>query len=75
MAVLFSLTVVPFVAPLLGLPVITESTNDWSIFGLLEGTDVTFTYLYGVFLIPEVRMVLLSIVGFYFGTAAARSSR
>ncbi len=75
MAVLFSLTVVPFLAPLLGLPVITESTNDWSIFGLLEGTDVTFTYLYGVFLIPEVRMVLLSIVGFYFGTAAARSSR
>jgi len=73
-AVLFSLTVVPVLAPLMGMPVITETKDSWDLF-LVDGSNTTFTYLYGVFLVPEVRMVLLSIVGFYFGTSAARSTR
>ena len=75
MAVLFMLTVVPFIAPLLGIPVITQTEEGWSLFGLISGTDTTFTYVYGVLLVPEIRTVLLSIVGFYFGTAAAVGRR
>ncbi len=39
MAVLFMLTVVPFIAPLLGVPIITQTEEGWSLFGLIEGTN------------------------------------
>lgn len=77
LAILFAVVFVPFLAPLLGLPVVVEGEKSGAsvLWGLIsEAPTLVYTEIHGVLLIPELRQVLLAIVGFYFGTASARAN-
>jgi hypothetical protein len=74
-AILFAVVFLPLLAPLWGLPVILENDVQGTsvLWGLITGpTTKIFTEINGVILIPELRQVLLAIVGFYFGTSSAK---
>jgi len=74
--ILFSVVLVPLLAPMWGLPVVVEHDKKFGtlFFGLIELPSFKqFTTVYGVLLIPELRQVLLAIVGFYFGAGSARA--
>ena len=72
LSILFAVVVVPALGGLLDIPLIVESEESWS-FIFLEGTRTVFTELRGLFVMPEVRLALLSIIGFYFGQGTVRS--
>jgi hypothetical protein len=74
LAVLFGTIIAPFVLPFFGIPTIVEvtQTNPESLFGLIPETKETlFHHVTGYLFTQENRQILLSIVGFYFGSAAA----
>lgn len=77
LAILFAVVFIPLLAPMMGLPVVVEGEEGGTsiLWGLIsEAPQKIFTEINGVLLIPELRQVLLAIVGFYFGTASARAS-
>ena len=75
--VLFGTIVAPFVLPFFGIPTVVEVTEEsGSFFGLFGGgKTVTFHEVYGYLFTEENRQILLTIVGFYFGNAAGKTSR
>lgn len=75
--VLFGTIVAPFVLPFFGIPTVVEVTEvSGSFFGLFGGEEtITFHEVYGYLFTEENRQILLTIVGFYFGNAAGKTSR
>jgi hypothetical protein len=72
--ILFGTIVAPFVLPFFGIPTIVEvqQTNPEFLFGLIPETKETlFQTVNGYLFTQENRQILVSIVGFYFGSAAA----
>jgi hypothetical protein len=72
--VLFGTIAAPFVLPFFGIPTIVEvnHTNPELLFGLIpERTEIIFQSVNGYLFTQENRQILVSIVGFYFGSAAA----
>lgn len=72
--VLFGTIVAPFVLPFFGIPTIVEinQTHPEALFGLIpQTTETIFQTINGYLFTTENRQILLSIVGFYFGSAAA----
>lgn len=72
--VLFGTIAAPFVLPFFGIPTIVEvtQTNPELLFGLIPETKETiFQTVNGYLFTQENRQILVSIVGFYFGSAAA----
>ena len=75
--ILFGTIVAPFVLPFFGIPTVVEVTEEsGSFFGLFGGEKtITFHEVYGYLFTEENRQILLTIVGFYFGNAAGKTSR
>lgn len=73
-AVLFGTIIAPFVLPFFGIPTVVEiRTITEPFLGIIGGGhDVQFHNVYGYLFTEENRQILLSIVGFYFGSATAR---
>jgi len=74
LTVLFGAFAAPFILPFFGIPTFVEVNvnNPEVLFGLIPSTaKKAFVEINGFFWTSENREVLLSIVGFYFGTAAA----
>jgi len=78
LTVLFGAFAAPFILPFFGVPTFIEVDvkNPEGLFGLIPETSrKAFVEVNGFFWSSENRQILLSIVGFYFGTAAATPSR
>ena len=75
--VLFGTIVAPFILPFFGIPTVVEVTETQGEFlGLFGGgKTITFHEVYGYLFTEENRQILLTIVGFYFGNAAGKTSR
>lgn len=74
LSILFGTFLAPFILPFFGLPTFVEvdSTTPEGLFGLIpESTKKFFVEINGYLFTSENRQILLSIVGFYFGSAAA----
>lgn len=74
LAVLFATLLAPFILPFFGLPTFVEvdAHNPEGLFGLIpETTRKYFVEVNGFLYASETRQILVSIVGFYFGSAAA----
>ena len=74
LAVLFATLLAPFILPFFGLPTFVEvdAKNPEGLFGLIpETTKKYFVEINGFLYASETRQILVSIVGFYFGSAAA----
>ena len=74
LTVLFGTLVAPFILPFFGVPTFVEvdTINPEGIFGLIpEYTRKVFVEINGFLYTSENRQILVSLVGFYFGTAAA----
>jgi hypothetical protein len=74
LAILFGTIIAPFVLPFFGIPTVVEvvQTNPEILFGLIPETKETiFQSVSGYLFTQENRQILLSIVGFYFGSATA----
>ena len=74
LTVLFGAFAAPFILPFFGVPTFVEVDvkNPEALFGLIpETAKKGFVEINGFFWSSENREILLSIVGFYFGTAAA----
>jgi len=72
--VLFGTIAAPFVLPFFGIPTIVEvnTTHPEFFFGLIpERKETIFQTINGYLFTQENRQILISIVGFYFGSAAA----
>jgi hypothetical protein len=72
--VLFGTIAAPFVLPFFGIPTIVEvdHTSPEILFGLIPETkEKVFQTVNGYLFTQENRQILVSIVGFYFGSAAA----
>jgi hypothetical protein len=72
--VLFGTIVAPFVLPFFGISTIVEvsTTHPEVLFGLIpERKEIIFQQVNGYLFTQENRQILVSIVGFYFGNAAA----
>lgn len=72
--VLFGTIAAPFVLPFFGIPTVVEVNhkNPEFFFGLIpETNEVIFQSVNGYLFTQENRQILVSIVGFYFGNAAA----
>ncbi len=78
LTVLFGAFAAPFILPFFGVPTFVEVDvkNPEAIFGLIPATaKKAFVEVNGFFWTSENREVLLSIVGFYFGAAAATPNK
>jgi hypothetical protein len=78
LTVLFGAFAAPFILPFFGVPTFIEVDvkNPEGLFGLIPETSrKVFVEVNGFFWSSENRQILLSIVGFYFGTAAATPSK
>lgn len=78
LTVLFGAFAAPFILPFFGVPTFVEVDvkNPEGLFGLIPATaKKAFVEVNGFFWTSENREVLLSIVGFYFGTAAATTKQ
>jgi len=78
LTVLFGAFAAPFILPFFGVPTFVEVDvkNPEGLFGLIpETARKSFVEINGFFWSCENREILLSIVGFYFGTAAATPSK
>lgn len=76
LTVLFGAFAAPFILPFFGVPTFVEIDvkNPEGLFGLIPATGrKAFVEINGFFWTSENREVLLSIVGFYFGSAAANN--
>ena len=74
LTVLFGTIAAPFILPFFGVPTFVEvdSSNPEALFGLIpETTKKYFVEINGFLYASETRQILVSIVGFYFGSAAA----
>jgi len=73
-AVLFGTIIAPFILPFFGIPTVVEIKSITEPFlGFIGGGEVVqFHSVYGYLFTEENRQILLSIVGFYFGSATAR---
>jgi len=74
LAVLFGAIAAPFVLPFFDIPTVVEVTriNPSILFGLIPETSETmFHTVNGYLYTQECRQILVSIVGYYFGSAAA----
>ena len=73
-AVLFGTIIAPFILPFFGIPTVVEiKTTTEPFLGIIGGgQDIQFHNVYGYLFTEENRQILLSIVGFYFGSATAR---
>lgn len=74
LSVLFATLMAPFILPFFGLPtfVEVEATTPEGLFGLIpQFTRKYFVEINGFLFASETRQILVSIVGFYFGSAAA----
>lgn len=73
LVVLFGAIGAPFILPFFGISTVVEHTQvnpEW-LFGLIpETTETVFTDVKGYLFSQEMRQVLLSVAGFYFGSAA-----
>ena len=71
---LFATLLAPFILPFFGLPTFVEvdAKSPEGFFGLFpETTKKYFVEINGYLYTSENRQILVAIVGFYFGTAAA----
>lgn len=78
LTVLFGAFAAPFILPFFGVATFVEVDvkNPEGLFGLIPATaKKAFVEVNGFFWTSENREVLLSIVGFYFGTAAATTKQ
>ena len=73
-AVLFGTIIAPFILPFFGIPTVVEiKTTTEPFLGIIGGgQDIQFHNVYGYLFTEENIQILLSIVGFYFGSATAR---
>jgi len=74
LAILFATLLAPFIAPFFGIPTFVEvdAVTPEGLFGLFpESTKKFFVEVNGFLFTSENRQILLAIVGFYFGSAAA----
>lgn len=74
LTVLFGSIAAPFILPFFGVPTFVEvdAKNPEVLFGIIpETTRKFFVEVNGFLYSSENRQILLSIVGFYFGTSAA----
>jgi len=74
LSILFATLLAPFILPFFGLPTFVEvdSTTPEGLFGLIpQSTKKFFVEINGYLFTSENRQILLSIVGFYFGSATA----
>ena len=74
LSVLFATFLAPFVLPFFGIPTFVEvdAKTPEGLFGLIpESTRKFFVEINGYLFTSENRQILLSIIGFYFGSAAA----
>ena len=74
LCVLFGTILAPFILPFFGIPTVVEiKTVDQPFLGIFGGGEnVAFHSVYGYLFTEENRQILLSIVGFYFGSAVAK---
>jgi len=74
LCVLFGTILAPFILPFFGIPTVVEIRREnvpfLGIFG--GGESISFHSVYGYLFTEENRQILLSIVGFYFGSATAK---
>jgi hypothetical protein len=78
LTVLFGAFAAPFILPFFGIPTFVEVDvkHNEALFGLIPSSaKKAFVEINGFFWTSENREVLLSIVGFYFGTAAATPNK
>ncbi len=74
LGVLFATLLAPFILPFFGTPTFVEvdATTPEGLFGLIpSSTRKFFVEINGYLFTSENRQILLSIVGFYFGSASA----
>ena len=74
LVILFSTLFAPFILPFFGIPTFVEvdTATPESMFGLVAaGTKKYFVEITGFLYTSENRQILVAIVGFYFGSAAA----
>lgn len=75
-SILFAVIYIPFMLALTNNPTVIQVTQDrpeW-LFGLFGGGAKTqFVQLQGYLMIEEVRQTLTALVGFYFGSAVAKT--
>ena len=74
LTILFGTIVAPFILPFFDIPVIVENkeTSESILWGLFGSSNTTvYHQIYGFLFTQENRQILLTIVGFYFGNAAA----
>jgi hypothetical protein len=73
-SILFGTILAPFILPFFGIPTVVEiRTEELPFLGLFGGGEkIEFHNVYGYLFTEENRQILLSIVGFYFGSAVAR---
>jgi len=72
--VLFGTIIAPFVLPFFGIPTVVEveQINPEQFFGIVPETkEKIFKTVNGYLFTQENRQILVSIIGFYFGSAAA----
>jgi hypothetical protein len=74
LSVLFGTLLAPFILPFFGVPTFVEvdTTTSEKLFGLIPSSAKKyFVEVNGFVYASETRQILVSIVGFYFGSAAA----
>ena len=74
LVVLFATLAAPFILPFFGVPTFVEvdANNPEALFGLIpEYSKKFFVEINGFLYTSENRQILVSLIGFYFGTAAA----
>ena len=75
LCILFGTILAPFILPFFGIPTVVEIRSEnvpfLGIFG--GGETITFHSVYGYLFTEENRQILISIVGFYFGSAVAKT--
>ncbi len=78
LCVLFGTILAPFILPFFGIPTVVEVVEKRNapldIFGLFGTNDIiTYETIKGYLFTQENRQILVTIVGFYFGTAVGRT--
>jgi len=74
LAILFATLLAPFILPFFGVPIFVEidANTPEGLFGLFPSfTKKFFVEINGFLYTSENRMVLMAIIGFYFGSASA----
>jgi hypothetical protein len=74
LSILFATLIAPFILPFFGVPTFIEvdAHSPETMFGLIpEYTQKFFVEINGFLYTSENRQILVSIIGFYFGSAAA----